>query len=166
MMNFIKKYGVSLFLLTMLLTIGWQLTQKSSAPNVTFTTINGKKISMDSLKGKVVLINFWASDCAICVKEMPDLVNIYNAYKAKGFVVIAVAMPYDPPAQVLNYTLLKALPFVVMHDGFGEISKAFGDVAYTPTSFVYDKKGLRIFKKSGELNFTDLKQILDFELAK
>jgi thiol-disulfide isomerase/thioredoxin len=63
-----------------------------------------KKIGTSDLKDKVVLVNFWATDCLACVKEMPALLNAYQQYKQKSFKIIAVAMPYDPPAQVLNYT--------------------------------------------------------------
>ena len=112
----LKKLVISLGILALLAFLVFSLTKNSLAPNVTFTTITGQKINMADLRGKVVLVNFWATGCSVCVREMPDLVNTYNAYKAKGFEVIAVAMPYDPPAQVLNYVTQKALPFPVMHE--------------------------------------------------
>ena len=112
----------------------------SSAPNVTFTTLQGKQISMDSLKGKVVLVSFWATYCPGCRKEMPDLISTYNLYKNKGLEVIAVAVKDDPPSHVLSYTTENKLPFPVMDDGFGEIASAFGDIAGTPTAFIFDKQ--------------------------
>jgi len=92
------------------------------------------------------------------------LINTYNEYKQKGFEVIAVAMPYDPPAQVLNYTQQKSLPFPVMHDGLSEMVHAFGGVNLTPTTFLYDKQGNRVQRIIGELNFAELRQLLDKEL--
>ena len=74
---------------------------------------------------------------------------------------LAVAMPYDPPAQVANYTKEKALPFNVMHDGYGEMVKAFGDVNLTPTTFIFDAQGNRVQKTIGELNFPELRKLLD-----
>ena len=162
----IKKLVIPVAILALLVFLGVSLGNKSQAPNVTFTTIEGKKINMADLKGKVVLVNFWATDCPGCIKEMPELVNTYNRYKSKGFEIISVAMPYDPPAQVLNYTRQKALPFPVMHDGFSNITQAFGGVNLTPTAFIYDKKGKRIQRTIGELNFVKLRQLLDVELAK
>ncbi|BEV07314.1 TlpA disulfide reductase family protein [Methylophilus sp. VKM B-3414] len=135
--------------------------QKPQAPEVTFTTLDGQKISMQSLRGKTVLVNFWATDCSGCIKEMPDLIHTYQQYKDKNLVVIAVAMPYDPPAQVLNYTQEKALPFAVMHDGYGEMVKAFGNVNLTPTTFIFDGNGNRIQKTIGELNFAELRKLLN-----
>lgn len=160
----IKKILIPLVILGLLVALFLSLSQKPQAPDVTFTTIEGKKISMASLKGKVVLVNFWATDCPGCVKEIPALVDTYNNYQAKGFEVIAVAMPYDPPAQVLNYVKQKALPFPVMHDGLEEITRAFGGVNLTPTTYIFDKQGNRLQRIIGEIDFTNLKALLDKEL--
>lgn len=166
MMSSVKKLVVPAAILALLVFLGLSLSNKSQAPNVTFTTIEGKKISMTDLKGKVVLINFWATDCPGCIKEMPNLIKTYNTYKPKGFEIISVAMPYDPPAQVLNYTRQKALPFPVMHDGFSEITQAFGGVNLTPTAYIFDKKGNRLQRTIGELDFAKLHLLLNIELAK
>jgi peroxiredoxin len=138
--------------------------QKPSAPDVTFTTLTGEKISMSSLKGKTVLVNFWATDCPGCVQEMPALVETYNKHHAQGLEVIAVTMPYDPPAQVLNYATQKKLPFPVMQDGLNEINQAFGGVNLVPTTFIFNSQGQRIQKTIGELDFTQLEQLLKKEL--
>jgi thiol-disulfide isomerase/thioredoxin len=164
MMTHFKKILIPLALAALLGALIFSLSQTAQSPDVTFTTIRGEKIPMAALKGKVVLVNFWATDCPGCIKEMPDLINTYNEYKQKGFEVIAVAMPYDPPAQVLNYTQQKSLPFPVMHDGLSEMVHAFGGVNLTPTTFLYDKQGNRVQRIIGELNFTELRQLLDKEL--
>jgi peroxiredoxin len=160
----IKKTLIPLVILGLLVALFLSLSQKPQAPDVTFTTIEGKKISMASLKGKVVLVNFWATDCPGCVKEIPALVDTYKNYQAKGFEVIAVAMPYDPPAQVLNYVKQKALPFPVMHDGLEEITQAFGGINLTPTTYIFDKQGKRLQRVIGQIDFTNLKVLLDKEL--
>jgi len=165
-MSSIKKFLIPAAILALLIFLGFSLSNKTQAPTITFTTIEGKKISMADLKGKVVLVNFWATDCPGCIKEMPDLIKTYNDYKSKGFEIISVAMPYDPPAQVLNYTRQKALPFPVMHDGFSEVTQAFGGVNLTPTAFVFDKQGKRLQRTIGELDFPKLHQLLNIELAK
>lgn len=144
----------------------FNLSNKPQAPNVTFTTLEGTEINMADLKGKVVMVNFWATDCPGCIAEMPGLIETYQDYKDKGVELIAVAMPYDPPAQVLNYTKQKALPFPVMHDGLSKITQAFGDVSLTPTTFIFDKQGNRIKRIIGELEFGGLQQLLNQELAK
>ena len=161
----IKKIFLPLVILGLTGAIAFTLLHKPAAPNVTYTTIDGKKISMDSLKGKVVLVSFWATDCRICNEEMPDLINTYNAYQSKGFEVIAVAMPYDPPAQLLNYVTQKKLPFPVMQDGFGDVTQAFGNIYATPTAFLFDKHGRRLNRTVGILDFALLRATLDKELG-
>lgn len=156
-----KKWVVPLVALALFAGLAVAVMQKPQAPEVTFTTLNGEKISMQSLRGKTVLVNFWATDCPGCIKEMPELIDTYQQYKDKNLVVIAVAMPYDPPAQVANYTKEKALPFNVMHDGYGEMVKAFGDVNLTPTTFIFDAQGNRVQKTIGELNFPELRKLLN-----
>lgn len=156
-----KKWLVPLIALLLFVGLAVAVMQKPQAPEVTFTTLDGQKISMQDLRGKTVLVNFWATDCPGCIKEMPDLIDTYQHYKDKNFVVIAVAMPYDPPAQVANYTRGKNLPFAVMHDGYGEMVKAFGDVNLTPTSFIFDAQGNRLQKVIGELNFAELRKLLN-----
>ncbi|MBF4988211.1 peroxiredoxin [Methylophilus sp. 14] len=156
-----KKWVVPLVALALFAGLAVAVMQKPQAPEVTFTTLNGEKISMQSLRGKTVLVNFWATDCPGCIKEMPELIDTYQQYKDKNLVVIAVAMPYDPPAQVANYTKEKALPFNVMHDGYGEMVKAFGEVNLTPTTFIFDAQGNRVQKTIGELNFPELRKLLN-----
>lgn len=160
-----RKILIPLAIVALLGALLFILAQKSQAPQVTFTTLEGKTISMAELKGKTVLVNFWATDCPGCIAEMPELIHTYQQYRSRGFEVVAVAMPYDPPSQVLNYSKNNALPFPVMHDGFGEISTKFEDVRLTPTSFIVDAQGRIIRKVIGELDFASLRALLDKQLA-
>lgn len=139
--------------------------EKSKINNIVFTTIHGKEISMRSLRGKVILVSFWATDCKSCVKEMPDLIKTYQQYQPKGLEIIAIAMPYDPPAQVVNFVTQKDIPFPVMHDSYAEMSEKFGGVKLTPTAYIYNKEGKRIQRAIGALNFTKLHALLDKELS-
>ena len=75
----------------------------TTAPESTFVLLDGSKINTASFKGKVTLVNFWATSCTTCVAEMPKIISTYDKYKAKGFDTVAVAMSYDPPAYVVNY---------------------------------------------------------------
>ena len=145
--------------------IAYSLLPQSKVSDVVFTTIKGETISMASLKGKVVLVNFWATDCKSCVKEMPDLIKTYYQYQPRGFEIIAVAMPYDPPAQVVNFATQKELPFPVIHDSYADITHKFGDVKLTPTAYIYNKNGKRIQRAIGTLNFDKLHALLEEELS-
>jgi len=160
-----NKLIIPFIILGLLAILIFSLSKKTLAPNVTFTTIEGKTIKMSALAGKVVLVNFWATDCPGCIAEMPQLIKTYQQFHPQGFEVIAVAMFYDPPNHVLNYAQKHALPFPVMHDGFGEIAKRFEDVRLTPTSFIVDKKGQVIQRVVGEINFTSLHSLLNEQLG-
>jgi len=138
---------------------------KLTAPQVTFVSLKGERLTTESLRGKVVLVNFWATDCPVCVKEMPDMVKTYNQYHARGLEYIAVAMKYDPPNYVIDYAGKNALPFTVALDPQGELAKAFGDVRLTPTTFVIDKRGKIVSRIVGEPDFPKLHELLEEKLA-
>ena len=80
------------------------LTSAPAAPQVTFTGIKGERITPADLRGKVVMVNFWATSCVTCVAEMPEMVDTYNKFKGQGLEFIAVAMKYDPPNYVVKFT--------------------------------------------------------------
>jgi peroxiredoxin len=138
---------------------------KVKAPEVTYITLDGNKVSSASLRGKVVMVNFWATSCTTCVKEMPQMVETYNKFKGSGLEFVAVAMKYDPPNYVLNYTQTRQLPFKVALDSNGEIAKAFGDVALTPTTFVIGKDGEILKRYVGEPQFGELHSLLQKALT-
>ena len=144
----------------------YALMDKPGAPAATFTTLEGKTLTLDALRGKVVLVNFWATSCPGCIKEMPGMVETYKQYKDRGFEIVAVAMSYDPPNYVLNFVQTRQLPFPVALDVDGAHARAFGNVELTPTSFVIDKDGRILEQKLGELDFVKLKALLDRELAR
>lgn len=135
------------------------------APEVQFATLNGEKLSTVDLRGKVVLVNFWATTCVTCVKEMPALIDTYNKFRDKGFDTVAVAMSYDPPNYVLNFAQSRALPFKVALDVKGDIARGFGDVKLTPTTFILDKRGQIVKRYLGEPNFAELHALLELKLA-
>ena len=143
----------------------FSLSNKKTAPDVTFTGINGEQVTMQSLRGKVVMVNFWATSCTTCVKEMPEMVQTYNKFKDKGLDFIAVAMSYDPPNYVLNYAQTRSLPFRVALDTKGDVAKSFDEVKLTPTTYVIDKNGHIIKRYVGEPDFAALHQLLEKALA-
>ncbi|MEO1946751.1 MAG: TlpA disulfide reductase family protein [Methylophilaceae bacterium] len=160
----LKKASIVILLLTVITVFGYRLSVTPETPNATFTTLKGDTFTMTSLQGKVVLINFWATGCKSCVAEMPELIQTYEQYQDKGFEIVAVAMPYDPPAQVVAFSEQKHLPFPVMHDGYGAITRQFGSVNVTPTTYLYNKDGKRIQRVVGTLDFKKLHTLLDKEL--
>jgi len=141
------------------------LARSVPAPDVTFIGIDGQKISTQSLRGKVVMVNFWATSCTTCIHEMPQMVDTYNKFKGQGLEFVAVAMKYDPPNYVLNYAETRKLPFKVALDSGGDVAKSFGNVALTPTTFVIGKDGSIIKRYVGEPEFSSLHALLQKALA-
>ncbi|MDR7152942.1 peroxiredoxin [Hydrogenophaga palleronii] len=138
---------------------------KEAAPTSTFVLLDGSSTTTDALKGKVMLVNFWATTCVTCVKEMPALVSTYNKYQGQGFETVAVAMDYDPPAWVLNFAQTRQLPFKVAIDNTGEIASAWGDVRLTPTTYLVDRQGRIVKRYVGEPDFAALHQLIEKLLA-
>ena len=136
------------------------LASSTPAPDVTFIGIDGQKISTQALRGKVVMVNVWATSCTTCVHEMPAMVDTYNKFKGQGLEFVAVAMQYDPPNYVLNYAQTRKLPFKVALDSGGDIAKSFGNVALTPTTFVIGKDGSILKRYVGEPEFSSLHALL------
>jgi peroxiredoxin len=138
---------------------------RDDAPQSTFVLLDGSRATTADLKGKVTLVNFWATTCVSCVKEMPALVATYNKYQAQGFETLAVAMEYDPPAWVLNFAQTRQLPFKVALDNTGEIAKAWGDVRLTPTTYLVDKQGRIVKRYVGEPDMDALHRLIERLLA-
>lgn len=139
---------------------------REAAPDSTFVLLDGSRATTADLKGKVTLVNFWATTCVSCVKEMPALVATYNKYQAQGFETVAVAMEYDPPAWVLNFSQTRQLPFKVALDNTGEIAKAWGDVKLTPTTYLVDRQGRIVKRYVGEPDMDALHRLIEDLLAK
>jgi peroxiredoxin len=140
------------------------LTQKPAAPQASFSTLGGEKLALDSLRGKVVLVNFWATSCPGCIKEMPDLVSTWQKYHSRGLETIAVAMSYDPPEYVRQFVEKNGLPFTVALDTDGAVAQAFGNVRVTPTTLVIDKQGQIVQQYVGEPDFAKLHALIESAL--
>ena len=141
------------------------ISSSKLAPTIDFMNIKGEKITAESLNGKVRIIHFWATSCTTCIAEMPEMIKTYDQFHAKGLELIAVAMSYDPPHYVLNFTQTRQLPFHVVLDLKGEIAKTYGDIKLTPTTFVIDKNGSILKRYVGKPSFSELHQLLSEKLA-
>ena len=137
----------------------------TAAPASTFVLLDGSQKSTADLKGKVTLVNFWATSCVTCVGEMPKVIATYDKYKAQGYDTLAVAMSYDPPAYVVNYTETRKLPFKVAIDNTGLVAKQWGDVQLTPSTFIVNKRGEIVKRYVGAPDFAELHKLIEKLLA-
>jgi peroxiredoxin len=111
---------------------------KRQSADFTLTDLQGKVWHLQDLKGKVVLVNFWATWCPPCRKEMPDLDALYNKFKDQGFVVLAISD--EESAKVSPYIAEHKISYPVMLDAGRKVNDAF-IVEGIPKSFVYDRDG-------------------------
>ncbi|OQW73801.1 MAG: thioredoxin [Proteobacteria bacterium ST_bin11] len=141
--------------------VAWWLTYtKSFAPNAVFKTLTGERLETAKLKGRPILITFWATDCLSCIEEIPDLIALHQQFNDKGLQIIAVAMPYDPPSRVQALAKERQLPYAVALDIDGSLMHAFGNVQLTPTTFLIDRQGMIILHKVGVFDMASLKELL------
>ncbi|MCY4757339.1 TlpA family protein disulfide reductase [Pelomonas aquatica] len=138
---------------------------REQAPAVDYVLLNGQKASSQDWRGKVMLVNFWATSCATCVKEMPQVIATFDKFKGRGFDTLAVAMSYDPPAFVAKYAETRGLPFGVAIDNTGSVASAFGQVQMTPTTFLINKRGEIVKRFVGEPDFAALHGLIEQLLA-
>lgn len=140
-------------------------TQRTAAPDVAFTTLQGQGFRTADLRGQVVLVNFWATTCGVCIEEMPALKATQEKFEARGYRTVAVAMDYDPPARVSAFVARNPLPFTFVHDRDGGIARGFDEVRLTPTSYLINRRGEIVHKILGEPDFDKLHALIDRLLA-
>ncbi|MFK7889314.1 MAG: TlpA disulfide reductase family protein [Granulosicoccus sp.] len=124
-----------------------------------FKTLTGERIELSETSGPL-LVNFWSTDCVVCIREMPDLTALYEEYRDDGFELIAVAMPYDAPNRVLELAEERELPFPVALDLDGEAVERFASVKGTPTSYLLDGNGKLVERYIGADHIDQLKRTL------
>lgn len=144
-----------------LAALGPACSTKQAAPDTRFVLLDGSQTSTQALRGKVFLINFWATSCISCVAEMPKLVQTHQQFQSRGYETVAVAMSYDPPAYVVNFSQSRQLPFKVAIDNTGAVAKAWGDIKITPTTFLVNKRGEIVKQYVGEPDFVAMNQLID-----
>jgi len=117
------------------------------APEFTLTDLDGKQHSPADWRGKVVLVNFWATWCGPCVAEIPDLIHLQEKYAGR-FLVVGLSQDTDPPAKVKEFARKKNInyPIAMSH---GDLETKFGGVFGLPTSFVLDTAGRIVQKHIG-----------------
>ncbi len=136
----------------------------TAATTSEFTTITGSKLALKDLRGKPVLVTFWATSCGSCMKEIPHLLDLYQRFHPKGFELIAVAMAYDPPNQVVAMAKDKSLPYPIVLDIQGEHANAFGGVWATPTTYLIGADGKISWDTVGQFNPDELADKIEQQL--
>lgn len=116
-------------------------TENSAAPSFVLADLNNNKVSLDTYKGKVVMLEFFASWCPPCQMSAPDVKSIYEKYRGRGLVVLAVSLDGGTEAKAAVSSFVKefGLTYPALMDD-GKTSKQYGVISI-PTSFIIDRKG-------------------------
>ena len=127
------------------------------APDITVVTTSGERIALAGMRGKPLLVTFWATTCPSCIKEMPQLIDLYQELSPLGLKVIGIAMSYDPPNRVLAMQGTRSIPYTIALDIDAHAARAFGDVQLTPTTFLIAPDGRIVYQKTGSLDMDALR---------
>jgi thiol-disulfide isomerase/thioredoxin len=139
------KMVVGSMLLLVAVSVG---VAQQKAPNFSYKTASGETIDLSKLQGKVVVVNFWATWCGPCRREIPDMIEVYNAYKSKGLEIVGVSLDKGGWKDVTPVVKKMNIPYPVVLDE-QSIAGKFGDFQYIPTTFFVDRKGNIASMKTG-----------------
>ncbi len=127
--------------------------EKNKAPDFSLKDLSGRPVTLSSLKGKVVLLNFWATWCPPCISEMPVFNRLYKQMRARGLEIVAISADRSED-YVRDFTSKHSLDFKVIYDESRDVVKRY-KVFSMPTTFLIDKNGIIVEKFFGEYDWTD-----------
>jgi peroxiredoxin len=160
-----KAIIVGLALLVIGTASGFAFLRPPQMSEARFSALSGENFALSELRGKVVLVNFWATYCAPCIREMPKIVDTHNKFAPRGYDTVAVAVRRDDPGRVAHFAEGRALPFKVALDSSGDIALRFGRVRITPTSFLIDRQGRVLKRYVGEPDWAEFHQLVERALG-
>lgn len=127
-------------------------TEKSEvgfkAPAFTVRNLKGQRVQLADYKGKVVILNLWATWCGPCRVEMPGMENLYRRYRSQGLEILAVSLDKGSPEKVRVFADEYRLSFPVLMDSEREVENLYHTLTI-PTTFVIDKKGMIVAEVEG-----------------
>lgn len=118
------------------------------APHVTMTDLDGRSVSLAALKGKVVVVDFWATWCGPCRSEIPGYIQLQQKYAKDGLVIIGVSLDRQGAAVVKPFVKKEGMNYTVVI-GDQDLVDAFGGFNAIPTTFLIDRAGMIVDKKTG-----------------
>jgi peroxiredoxin len=131
-------------------------------PNFSFPDINGKEVSLSDHRGKVVLVNVWATWCPPCRKEMPSMQKLYEKFKGDNFEILAVSIDSEAREAVAPFMQKMNLTFPALLDPREAIRPLYG-ITGVPESFIIDRDGILVEKIIGPINWATPEVFLSFQ---
>lgn len=136
----------------------WVSDENRAAQDIQVTLTDGRTLQLSQLRGKVVLVNFWATWCPYCRHEMPEMQSFYRDWHSRGFEILALSIE-DDPALVANFMKQAGYTFPA-GIASAEAQQAFGGVSSVPKSFIVDKRGVIRQKISGQVYYARLEGLV------
>lgn len=129
------------------------------APDFKFQTLDGDEISKASLKGKVVIVDFWATWCAPCLDEIPGYIALQKTHEKDGLVVIGISLDRRGPAHVKQFAEKNGINYVLVMGDDG-VAEAFGGFDAIPTTFLIDRDGRIRHRKTGSMPHDEYERLV------
>jgi|Deesub1362B_J571_1020462.scaffolds.fasta_scaffold00163_43 cytochrome c biogenesis protein CcmG/thiol:disulfide interchange protein DsbE len=140
-----KKYSI-LIIFLIILVFGFCKSEKLiTAPDFTLKDIKGNNVSLSDFRGKIVILNFWATWCPPCRKEIPVFIKLYEKYKNEGLIIIGISLDKEGKKVIIPFVKKFGINYPILI-GTKEVENAYGGIRGIPTTFIIDKEG-KIRKK-------------------
>jgi thiol-disulfide isomerase/thioredoxin len=129
------------------------------APAWQLTTLDGQVLRSEQFKGKVVVVDFWATWCAPCLYEMPGYIAMQKEYADRGLVIVGVSMDQLKPEIISKFAANRGINYPVAL-ATPEMVAAFGEFEFLPTTFLIDREGRIRHRKSGPMERADYRKLV------
>ncbi len=127
------------------------------APNFKLSTMDGKVVELKQLAGKAVVVNFWATWCGPCRREIPGMIRVYEKYKSRGLEIVGISLDRGGWKDLKPYLAKNPISYPIVVGGETEV-EAYGGIEGIPTTFFVDRKGNIVSKTVGSMEEADFEQ--------
>ena len=138
-----KNFWALLLIMVIVFTLNFCTTSNedsSLAPDFALEDVNGNKVSLSDFKGKVIILDFWATWCRPCRIEIPFFVKLYEKYKDEGLVIIGISLDKEGKDVLIPFIKKYGINYPIVL-GNTKVERAYGGIRGIPTTFIIDKQG-------------------------